>query len=84
MPEIRTNQTGETIDAQTSTEGDDISDQHVALLLDIPHSPTSPRTSCAGLSSPSEDNTFTDDGYVSDGTIASFYHGQLNQRLSCW
>ena len=81
MSDIRAHKT---IDAQTSTEGEDISDQHVARLSDLPGSPTSPTTTCAGLSNPSEEHSFTDDGYVSDGTIASFNYRQLSESLSCW
>ena len=83
MSEIRGH---ETIDAQPSTvttEGDDISDQHVALLSNLPDSTTSPTTSCTGLSNQSQDNAFTDDGYVSDGMITSFNYRQVNESLSC-
>lgn len=76
MSEIRAHQA---IDAQTSTEGNDISDQCLTLLSDLPDSPTSPITSCAGLSNPSEEHSFTDDGYVSDGTIASFNYRQSSE-----
>ena len=78
MPEIRAH---DTIDAETAIEGDDISDQHVALPLHKPDSTRSPRTSCVGLSNPSEEDPFTDDGYVSDGMMASFTLGQLHERL---
>lgn len=56
----------DTIDAQPSTDGEDITDQTVALPLDQPDSVTSPTKSCAGLSDPFEQRSFTDDGYVSD------------------
>ena len=78
MPEIHAH---DPIDAETPTEGDDISDQHVTLPLHKPDSTRSPRTSCAGLSNPSEEDPFTDDGYVSDGMMASFTFGQLHERL---
>ena len=78
MPEIHAD---DTIDAETATEGDDISDQHVALPLDKPDSTRSPRASCAGLSNPSGEDPFTDDGYVSDGMVASFYFRTIVRSL---
>lgn len=56
----------DSIDAQPSTDGEDITDQTVALPLEQPDSVTSPAKSCAGLSNPFEQHSFTDDGYVSD------------------
>ncbi|KAL9133448.1 MAG: hypothetical protein Q9175_005373 [Cornicularia normoerica] len=61
MPEIHA-----TIDAQPSTEGEDISNQIVALPVDQPDSVPSHTRSCTGLSDPFEEHSFTDDGYVSD------------------
>lgn len=69
----------DTIDAQPSTDGEDITDQTVALPLDQPDSVTSPTKSCAGLSDPFEQRSFTDDGYVSDGTRAPSSFGQTGK-----
>lgn len=81
MPEIRAH---DQIGAQTSTEGEDISLQHVALPLDPPESTTSPTTSCAGPANPFDKNSFTDGGFDSDGTMASFTFRPLSEGLSCW
>ena len=69
----------DSIDAQPSTDGEDITDQTVALPLEQPDSVTSPAKSCAGLSNPFEQHSFTDDGYVSDGTRAPSFSGQLGK-----
>ena len=76
MTEIRAD---DTTDAQPPADGEDIADQNVALPLDQPDSVTSPSKSCAGLSNPFEEHSFTDDGYVSDGTVASLSFGQLGK-----
>lgn len=65
MDDIRANGT---IDAQPSSEGDDISDQHVPLPSDQLDSTSSPTKSYTGSSNPFEGHSFTDDGYVSDAT----------------
>ena len=67
MTDIRAH---DTIDAQPSSEGDDISDGHVALPPSQLDSTSSPTKSCTGSSNPFEEHSFTDDGYVSDGMIA--------------
>ena len=81
MPEIRAY---DQIGAQSSTEGQNISVQHVAPPLDRPESATSPPTSCAGPANPFDKNSFTDDGDISDGTMASFTFRPLSEGLSCW
>lgn len=70
MDDIRANGT---IDAQPSSEGDDISDQHVPLPSDQLDSTSSPTKSYTGSSNPFEGHSFTDDGYVSDGTMALLF-----------
>ncbi len=75
MTEIRAHST---INAQPSTKGDDSSSEQAALPDDHPASTTSPTQTCAGLSNPFDQNSFIDDGYVSDGTLPSFFppHGR--------
>lgn len=81
MSEIRAH---DMVSAQSSTEGQDISVQHPPLPSDRPESTTSPTTSCAGPANPFDKNSFTDDGYNSDGTIASVPFRPLSEGLSCW
>lgn len=81
MPDVRAL---DTIGAQNSTEGQDISVQHVALPWDRPESTTSPTTSCAAPANPFDRNSVTDDGHISDCTMASVTFGPLSEGLSCW
>ena len=70
MTEIRAD---DTINAKplSLAEGEEISDQNVALPEDQPNSITSPTQSCTGSSNPFEEPSFVDDDCGSDGTMAN-------------